>query len=104
MLPLDLAAKIDETAKFEAGNYWGRLDFPPPFGRPLLPAEQFIAELDGKTGASCQADHSQPCRPRVDDGGRRRRLRRVRRHAGATWAQARSWPTTASTAARRTRI
>ena len=30
----------------------GRLDFPPPFGRPLLPAEQYIAELDGKTGAS----------------------------------------------------
>ena len=52
VLPLDLAAKIDETAKFEAGNHWGRLDFPPPFGRPLLPAEQFIAELDGKTGAS----------------------------------------------------
>ena len=52
VLPLDLAAKIDETAKFECGNYWGRLDFPPPFGRPLLPAEQFIAELDGKTGAS----------------------------------------------------
>ena len=52
VLPLDLAAKIDETAKFEAGNYWGRLDFPPPFGRPLLPAEQYIAELDGKTGAS----------------------------------------------------
>ena len=52
VLPLDLAAKIDETAKFEAGNFWGRLDFPPPFGRPLLPAEQYIAELDGKTGAS----------------------------------------------------
>jgi len=52
VIPLDLAAKIDETAKFEAGNYWGRLDFPPSFGRPLLPAEQHIAELDGKTGAS----------------------------------------------------
>jgi len=52
VVALDMAAKIDETAKFEAGNYWGRLDFPPAFGRPLLPAEQHIAELDGKTGAS----------------------------------------------------
>ena len=28
------------------------MEFPPPFGRPLLPAEQYISELDGKTGAS----------------------------------------------------
>jgi len=52
VVPLDLAAKIDETARFECGALWGRVEFPPPFGRPLLPAEQFIAELDGKTGAS----------------------------------------------------
>ena len=52
VVPLDLAAKIDETAKFECGSAWGRVEFPPPFGRPLLPAEQYISELDGKTGAS----------------------------------------------------
>jgi ATP citrate (pro-S)-lyase len=52
VFPLDLAAKIDETAKFVSGNHWGGLDFPPPFGRPLLPEELFIQELDGKTGAS----------------------------------------------------
>jgi ATP citrate (pro-S)-lyase len=52
VVPLDLAAKIDECAKFECGSLWGRVDFPPPFGRPLLPAEQYISELDGKTGAS----------------------------------------------------
>jgi len=52
VVPLDLAAKIDETARFECGALWGRVEFPPPFGRPLLPAEHFIAELDGKTGAS----------------------------------------------------
>ena len=52
VIPLDMAAKIDETAKFEVGNQWGKVEFPPPFGRPLLPAEAYIAELDGKTGAS----------------------------------------------------
>src|SRR5690349_8238767 len=52
VVPLDLAAKIDETAKFICGSQWGQVDFPPPFGRPLLPAEQYISELDGKTGAS----------------------------------------------------
>lgn len=52
VVPLDLAAKIDETAKFECGSLWGRVEFPPPFGRPLLPAEHYISELDSKTGAS----------------------------------------------------
>ena len=29
-----------------------RADFPPPFGRDLSPEEQYIADLDSKTGAS----------------------------------------------------
>lgn len=29
-----------------------RADFPPPFGREMLPEEEYIAELDAKTGAS----------------------------------------------------
>lgn len=33
---LDLAAKIDETARFECGKHWGKLEFPPPFGRKQL--------------------------------------------------------------------
>ncbi|KAI8873083.1 citrate synthase [Ramicandelaber brevisporus] len=70
---LDLAAKIDQTAEFEAGSKWtaGRaailssspaaavgadggppLDFPAPFGRELSREEAYIAELDAKTGAS----------------------------------------------------
>jgi len=52
VIPLDLAAKIDETASFLCGSKWGKFEFPAPFGRPLLPAEQYIHELDGKTGAS----------------------------------------------------
>lgn len=50
---LDLAAKIDETASFACRAKWGdELEFPPPFGRDLLPEEKFIADLDSKSGAS----------------------------------------------------
>ncbi|KAG2213822.1 hypothetical protein INT47_001091 [Mucor saturninus] len=73
---LDLAAKIDQTAEFEAGPKWAiarapqniglvpsssdaqnvdggpPMDFPAPFGRELTREEAYIQELDGKTGAS----------------------------------------------------
>jgi ATP citrate (pro-S)-lyase len=50
--PLDLAAKVDQTAEFICGEKWGKLEFPAPFGRAATPEEQYIAELDSKTGAS----------------------------------------------------
>lgn len=49
---MDLAAKIDETAAFLNSSDWGHLDFPPPFGRDAFPEENYIRELDSKTGAS----------------------------------------------------
>lgn len=71
---LDLAAKLDQTAEFEAGPKWAiarapqniglpanqqqhadqgpPMEFPAPFGRELSPEEAYIQELDGKTGAS----------------------------------------------------
>ncbi|KAJ3045590.1 citrate synthase [Rhizophlyctis rosea] len=67
---LDLAAKLDQTAEFEAGKKWALarknaypstgsgpswgppIDFPAPFGRTLTKEEAYIAELDAKTGAS----------------------------------------------------
>jgi hypothetical protein len=52
VVPLDLAAKIDETASFLCGPQWGPLDFPAPFGRAEFPEESFIRELDSKTGSS----------------------------------------------------
>ena len=52
ILPLDLAAKIDETAAFLNSNDWGHLDFPAPFGRQEFPEEVHVRELDSKTGAS----------------------------------------------------
>eukprot|EP01059_Diplonema_ambulator_P033397 TRINITY_DN695_c0_g1_i2.p1 TRINITY_DN695_c0_g1~~TRINITY_DN695_c0_g1_i2.p1 ORF type:complete len:1061 (+),score=509.48 TRINITY_DN695_c0_g1_i2:60-3242(+) len=50
--PLDMAAKIDETAHFECEKVWGDLEFPAPFGRAPHPEEAFIHGLDAKTGAS----------------------------------------------------
>lgn len=51
--PLDLAAKLDETAAFLVQNKWGPgVDFPAPFGRAEFPEEAYIRSMDAKTGAS----------------------------------------------------
>ena len=50
--PLDLAAKLDDTAEFVSGKKWGGIEFPSPFGRMLSREEAYIEELDSKTGAS----------------------------------------------------
>jgi len=52
IVPLDLAAKLDDTAAFESDQKWGGIDFPSPFGRMLSKEEAYIKELDSKTGAS----------------------------------------------------
>eukprot|EP00401_Gymnodinium_catenatum_P072500 CAMPEP_0117525550 /NCGR_PEP_ID=MMETSP0784-20121206/35826_1 /TAXON_ID=39447 /ORGANISM="" /LENGTH=1092 /DNA_ID=CAMNT_0005321747 /DNA_START=60 /DNA_END=3338 /DNA_ORIENTATION=- len=53
VVPLDMAAKIDETAAFLCAQKWGGdIDFPPPFGRAAYPEEAVIRDMDGKTGAS----------------------------------------------------
>ncbi len=35
IVPLDLAAKLDDTAEFVSGKKWGGITFPSPFGRML---------------------------------------------------------------------
>jgi len=50
--PLDMAAKVDQTAEYECGEKWGKLSFPAPFGRQQTAEELYISELDAKTGAS----------------------------------------------------
>jgi len=52
IVPLDLVAKIDETAAFLCHQKWGELDWPSPFGRADYPEEALIRDMDGKTGAS----------------------------------------------------
>lgn len=59
---LDLAAKLDETANFLCADKWksrltpyggpNHVEFPAPFGRDLTSEEQFISDMDAKTGAS----------------------------------------------------
>jgi ATP citrate (pro-S)-lyase len=49
---LDAAAKLDQCAEYLCKSIWGDLEFPPPFGRDLLPEEAYIADLDAKSGAS----------------------------------------------------
>lgn len=52
IIPLDMAAKLDDTAEFLCGAKWGVLSFPSPFGRSLSKEEAYIEDLDSKTGAS----------------------------------------------------
>jgi len=52
VVPLDLAAKLDDTAQYLVGKKWGEMEFPSPFGRLLTEEEAYIEDLDGKTGAS----------------------------------------------------
>ncbi len=50
--PLDMAAKLDETASFLCQSKWGDVTFPAPFGRAMFPEETYITKLDSSTGAS----------------------------------------------------
>ncbi len=52
IVPLDLVARLDDTAYFWNKEKWGNIEFPVPFGRRFTPEEEFIRELDEKTGAS----------------------------------------------------
>ncbi|GAB4269241.1 MAG: ATP citrate lyase citrate-binding domain-containing protein [Candidatus Rifleibacteriota bacterium] len=53
IIPLDLVAKLDDTAEFLCGKLWGEdLEFPAAFGQNLSPEEIKIRELDALSGAS----------------------------------------------------
>ncbi len=52
IIPLDMAAKLDDTAQWLVGDRWGDIEFPPPFGREATPEERYVSELDAMSGAS----------------------------------------------------
>jgi len=52
VIPLDLVARLDDTAHFECSSKWGDITFPAPFGRKLSKEEEYIKKLDEKSGAS----------------------------------------------------
>ena len=50
--PLDMVAKVDDTAAFDCRNLWKGLEFPKPFGVRHTKEEEYIAYLDEQSGAS----------------------------------------------------
>ncbi len=52
VVPLDMVAKLDDTAAFWMANKWRDMEFPAPFGRGMTSEEKYIKGLDEKSGAS----------------------------------------------------
>ena len=52
VVPLDMVARLDDTAAFECAEYWGDIVFPVGFGKNLTEEEEYIRSLDEKSGAS----------------------------------------------------
>jgi ATP-citrate lyase beta-subunit len=52
IIPLDLVARLDDTAHFECMEKWDNIKFPAPFGRKLSKEEDYIKMMDEKSGAS----------------------------------------------------
>ena len=52
IVPLDVVARLDDTALYWDKDKWGDVEFPTPFGRTFTKDEQFIKGLDERTGAS----------------------------------------------------
>jgi len=52
IIPVDVKARLDDTAAFLCKDLWGPIEFPPPFGRSQTKEEAYIASLDEKSGAS----------------------------------------------------
>lgn len=50
--PLGLVCELDDCAFFKCEAKWAGLEFPEQFGRKKYPEEEFVNELDDKTGAS----------------------------------------------------
>jgi succinyl-CoA synthetase beta subunit len=56
IVPLDVKARLDDTAAFLHADTWGNpqnpIEFPAGFGQKMSPEEEKIQSLDEKTGAS----------------------------------------------------
>lgn len=52
IVPLDMVAKVDDTAAFKCTKIWKNLEFPASFGTSYKPEEKYIKELDEKSGSS----------------------------------------------------
>ncbi|MFH0799500.1 MAG: ATP citrate lyase citrate-binding domain-containing protein [Pseudomonadota bacterium] len=52
IVPLDLVAKVDDTAVFDCRKVWGDLEFPKAFGTASTKEEEYVKLLDEQSGAS----------------------------------------------------
>lgn len=52
IVPLDLVAKVDDTASFDCRKVWGDLEFPAAFGATVSKEEAYVKYLDEQSGAS----------------------------------------------------
>jgi len=52
VIPLDAVAKLDDYASYQCHDKWGPVDFPNPFGLLKTREEEYIRDLDERTGAS----------------------------------------------------
>jgi succinyl-CoA synthetase beta subunit len=52
IVPLDVVAKVDDTAAFDCRIIWGDLEFPKSFGTHTSKEEEFVKYLDEQSGAS----------------------------------------------------
>ncbi len=52
VVPLDMVAKVDDTAAFDCRNVWGALEFPRAFGTHSTKEEEYVKYLDDQSGAS----------------------------------------------------
>jgi ATP-citrate lyase beta-subunit len=52
IVPLDLVAKVDDTASFDCRKVWGELEFPKAFGTASSKEEEYVKYLDEQSGAS----------------------------------------------------
>ncbi len=52
IVPLDMVAKVDDTANFDCRKVWGELEFPDAFGAARTKEEAYVRYLDEQSGAS----------------------------------------------------
>jgi ATP-citrate lyase beta-subunit len=52
IVPLDMVAKVDDTAAFDCRSIWQGLEFPKAFGTKATKEEEFVKYLDEQSGAS----------------------------------------------------
>lgn len=51
-IPMDCVARLDDTAEYLCKEEWGNVEFPPAFGLSLSEDEEYIKEMDSRSGAS----------------------------------------------------